>query len=78
MRTFDFAPLYRSTVGLDRMFSMLDEVAGFDSPAPSYPPYNQAIHPTILSEPARTPIGSRSQLPALPTLISRSRRRRTG
>ena len=40
MRTFDFAPLYRSTVGFDRMFSMLDEVAGFDSPAPSYPPYN--------------------------------------
>jgi molecular chaperone IbpA len=36
MRTFDLAPLYRSTVGFDRLFSMLDD---FDS-APGYPPYN--------------------------------------
>jgi len=36
MRTFDLAPLYRSTVGFDRLFSMLD---GFESP-PGYPPYN--------------------------------------
>ena len=36
MRTFDLAPLYRSTVGFDRLFSMLE---GFDS-APGYPPYN--------------------------------------
>ena len=36
MRTFDLAPLYRSTVGFDRLFSMLD---AFDS-APGYPPYN--------------------------------------
>jgi molecular chaperone IbpA len=39
MRTFDLAPLYRSTVGFDRLFSMLDNVAGYDS-APGYPPYN--------------------------------------
>src|ERR1700737_1290785 len=39
MRTFDLAPLYRSTVGFDRLFSMLDQVAGVDG-APSYPPYN--------------------------------------
>jgi molecular chaperone IbpA len=39
MRTFDLAPLYRSTVGFDRLFSMLDNTAGFDS-APGYPPYN--------------------------------------
>ena len=36
MRTFDLAPLYRSTIGFDRLFSMLD---GFDA-APGYPPYN--------------------------------------
>ncbi len=36
MRTFDLAPLYRSTIGFDRLFSMLD---GFES-APGYPPYN--------------------------------------
>jgi hypothetical protein len=39
MRTFDLAPLYRSTVGFDRLFSMLDG-AGVDSAAPTYPPYN--------------------------------------
>jgi len=39
MRTFDLAPLYRSTVGFDRLFSMLDG-AGFDNAAPTYPPYN--------------------------------------
>jgi molecular chaperone IbpA len=36
MRTFDLAPLYRSTVGFDRLFNMLD---GFYA-APGYPPYN--------------------------------------
>jgi molecular chaperone IbpA len=40
MRTFDFAPLYRSTVGFDRLFSLLDQAAGYDSTTPSYPPYN--------------------------------------
>jgi len=39
MRTFDLAPLYRSTVGFDRMFSLFDQVAGHDI-APGYPPYN--------------------------------------
>ena len=38
MRTFDLAPLYRSTVGFDRLFSMLDNTAGLDA-APGYPPY---------------------------------------
>ncbi|MCC6890874.1 MAG: Hsp20 family protein [Hyphomicrobiales bacterium] len=36
MRTFDLTPLYRSTVGFDRLFNMLD---GFEA-APGYPPYN--------------------------------------
>ena len=40
MRTFDLAPLYRSTVGFDRMFSLFDQVAGHDGAAPGYPPYN--------------------------------------
>jgi molecular chaperone IbpA len=39
MRTFDFAPLYRSTVGFDRLFSLLDQMSGPDA-LPSYPPYN--------------------------------------
>jgi molecular chaperone IbpA len=40
MRTFDFTPLYRSTVGFDRMLSMLDQLGGVEGSVPSYPPYN--------------------------------------
>lgn len=36
---FDLTPFYRSTVGFDRLFNMLDQAGGVDS-APSYPPYN--------------------------------------
>jgi len=39
MRSFDLAPLYRSTVGFDRLFSLLDQATGFDG-TPGYPPYN--------------------------------------
>ena len=40
MRTFDLAPLYRSTVGFDRMFSMLDQFDGGEGSVSGYPPYN--------------------------------------
>ena len=41
MRHFDLSPLYRSTVGFDRMLSLLDQVAGASSDgAVAYPPYN--------------------------------------
>ena len=39
MRTLDFTPLFRSTVGFDRLFDMLDSVAQYDTNQ-SYPPYN--------------------------------------
>ncbi|HET6376531.1 MAG TPA: Hsp20 family protein [Methylocella sp.] len=39
MRQFDLSPLYRSTIGFDRLFSMIDQAAGFET-TPSYPPYN--------------------------------------
>ncbi len=39
MRTYDFSPLYRSTVGFDRLFDMLDQTARGDA-APNWPPYN--------------------------------------
>ncbi|WP_407520636.1 Hsp20 family protein [Methylobacterium oryzisoli] len=39
MRQFDLAPLYRSTVGFDRLFSALDQFVSAES-APTYPPYN--------------------------------------
>jgi molecular chaperone IbpA len=35
---FDLTPLYRSTVGFDRLAQLLDNVASFEAPA--YPPYN--------------------------------------
>src|SRR5262249_38084273 len=38
MRTFDLSPLYRSTIGFDRLFSLLDQTP-FDG-TPGYPPYN--------------------------------------
>src|SRR3990167_2680876 len=38
MRQFDFAPLYRSTVGFDRLAKLMDGVGGLD--ADGYPPYN--------------------------------------
>ncbi len=40
MRPFDFAPLYRSTVGFDRLFQLLDSTGGVESEASTYPPYN--------------------------------------
>ena len=39
MATFDFAPLYRSAIGFDRLASLLDDALRGD-PQPSYPPYN--------------------------------------
>ena len=36
--TFDLAPLYRSTVGFDRLFSLFDQLG--DGGSPGYPPYN--------------------------------------
>ena len=40
MRTFDLSPLYRSTVGFDRLAGMLDQIMTGDAPSQSYPPYN--------------------------------------
>jgi len=39
MRQFDLSPLYRSTIGFDRLFNMIDQAAGLEA-VPSYPPYN--------------------------------------
>lgn len=39
MRHTDFTPFYRSAIGFDRLFQMLDDVTGFDSES-GYPPYN--------------------------------------
>lgn len=39
MRSFDFSPLFRSTVGFDRLFDLLDSVPQYDA-AQTYPPYN--------------------------------------
>ncbi len=40
MRTFDLAPLYRATVGFDRIADLMDRVLANDVAQPGYPPYN--------------------------------------
>jgi len=40
LRTFDLAPLYRSTVGFDRLAAILDQVTSADVAQNTYPPYN--------------------------------------
>ncbi len=40
MRTLDFAPLYRSTVGFDHLSQLLDSIVQREQNQPSYPPYN--------------------------------------
>ena len=37
MRSYDLTPFYRSTIGFDRLFSLLDQVS---DTAHGYPPYN--------------------------------------
>ncbi|MGR3466241.1 MAG: Hsp20 family protein [Shimia sp.] len=40
MRTYDFAPLYRATVGFDQIADLMDRVLTNDAGSQSYPPYN--------------------------------------
>lgn len=40
MRSFDFAPLYRATVGFDQIADMMDRVLTNDVSNQTYPPYN--------------------------------------
>lgn len=39
MRAFDLSPLFRTSVGFDRLNRMMDDLQNWDS-APSFPPYN--------------------------------------
>ena len=40
MRSFDLAPLYRATVGFDRIADLMDRVLTNEVAQPTYPPYN--------------------------------------
>ncbi len=40
MLNYDLSPFYRSTVGFDRLLSMLDKAVGAEQNTPAYPPYN--------------------------------------
>ncbi len=40
MRTYDLTPLWRNTIGFDRISTLLDAAMRGDEGAPSYPPYN--------------------------------------
>jgi len=68
MRTYDLTPFYRSTVGFDRFFNLLDQVTADGSPG--YPPYN--IERTV-----RMPTASALRSPASRKASCRSSRRKT-
>jgi len=40
MDGFDFSPLFRSTIGFDRLFRLLDAANRVDGASPGYPPFN--------------------------------------
>ncbi len=40
MKTFDATPLFRSSVGFDRMMDLFESVSRLDQAAPTYPPCN--------------------------------------
>jgi len=40
MNSLDFSPLFRSTIGFDRLMRLVDATAQIDGNVPSYPPYN--------------------------------------
>jgi molecular chaperone IbpA len=40
MRHFDLTPLYRSTVGFDRLASLINSMGPLEGDTPAYPPYN--------------------------------------
>lgn len=40
MNTIDLSPLYRNSIGFDRMASLLDNALRSESASPGYPPYN--------------------------------------
>lgn len=40
MRSFDFAPLHRASIGFDQIADLMDRTLSADTRQPSYPPYN--------------------------------------
>ena len=40
MRTYDFSPLFRSTIGFDRLTNIMDTAMRQSEAAEAYPPYN--------------------------------------
>jgi molecular chaperone IbpA len=40
MRTYDLSPLFRSSVGFDRLARLMDTALRTEDNAPTYPPYN--------------------------------------
>ena len=40
MNGFDFSPLFRSTIGFDRLTRLMDSASQVEAGSPGYPPYN--------------------------------------
>lgn len=44
MTTFDFSPLFRSTIGFDRLANLVEDAMRADVAGPAFPPYNIEKH----------------------------------
>ena len=55
MRTYDFAPLWRSSVGFDRLFDLINDTQRLDAQATTRPTtsYARATIPTVFRSPSR-------------------------
>ena len=56
MRTYDFSPLYRSTIGFDRLFDMLDQTARGESDAELAALQHRADQRRRTASPWRSPV----------------------
>ena len=70
MRTYDFAPLWRSSVGFDRLFDLINDTQRLDA-QDNYPPYD-------IVRTGKTPTAFASPSPASRQMKSALRRSRTG
>ena len=66
MRTYDLTPFYRSTVGFDRLFSLLDQATSDGSPG--YPPYNieRTGENSLPHHASRSPASRKASSPSSP------------
>ena len=58
MDRFDFSPLFRSTIGFDRLTRLVDAATRVDSASLAYPPYNIDVNQRRSGTPPRIGLNS--------------------